>query len=739
MSKAVELFVGARVLMAVGPSAVVEMGRHGVIVKDALGDNHFIRADRLAVAGIGDNGIEAIHLSLQPWWNGLEGATREEARTRCEVVFEVLTGFADGHPLMARPGEPFAPFGEGFGFSLTKRIEAMASQLTVERSANRKVVRRVLAGELTGEPVALSTIRAWIKAWQREGLRGLVDGRKTKGRRGFEVIDPRFVQIVDDELATFDGTRSKVSLVEIERRILVRLKREGIEGVDLPQRITQQYLSARFAALGRTTKQHKSASIRKNSGRCNYPATHPGHFAVDVTRADNLVWDDVYQRVFSVEIITIISVPSRVVVACRIVPRSANALEIALALYDAIRPFSMVIEGTDIDDFRWCGIPASLDFGDNPVTAHASRVRTDRDVPGRHVKPGINPISLRADNGSIFLSESLRALLLDWGVDLMPSRPGRPLDNGIVERWHDRLQAAYQSFANGAGFKGRAVHERGRFVGWVGFEPLGSWRELQQHLHRFIALDYHRNRHGGIKIHGVEDGNFTPLERYDMLHAVTGRLLVPQHPDLIFSLLPEKWLTPGNGGIAFRGLTYDGDIADEIRGVRRGTFRVQDGKVPFLYDPRDRSRIWHRSRIDDRIHELEWRDAHLLEAPLTDVVLTEARKLIQARGGNGVVSRRNVAREIIAAITELTTAPTDEEWRGKLIRAGMRHDQALIDHAEAQAARELVNTQPAPPPKLATVPQKERDAAAVTTDAPTAIALDFDFDAPFPDYEAEAL
>jgi hypothetical protein len=118
------------------------------------------------------------------------------------------------------------------------------------------------------------------------------------------------------------------------------------------------------------------------------------------------------------------------------------------------------------------------------------------------------------------------------------------VDNNIVERWHDSLQAAYQSFRNGAGFKGRAVHERGRFVGWVGFEPLGSWRELQQHLHRHIAVAYHRNRHGGVKIPGVEDGNFTPLERHDMLHAITGRLLVPQHPDLIYSLLPEKWLTP---------------------------------------------------------------------------------------------------------------------------------------------------------------------------------------------------
>lgn len=47
----------------------------------------------------------------------------------------------------------------------------------------------------------------------------------------------------------------------------------------------------RFAALGHTTKQHKSSTLRRNSSRSNYPANHPGHFAVDVTRCDNLVWD----------------------------------------------------------------------------------------------------------------------------------------------------------------------------------------------------------------------------------------------------------------------------------------------------------------------------------------------------------------------------------------------------------------------------------------------------------------
>ena len=136
-----------------------------------MGESNFIRADHLAVAGIGDDGLDAIHLSLQPWWSSLTADMKVEARLKQEVVLEVLTAYQDGHPLMARDGEPFYPFGEGFGVSLTKRIEAMARQLTFEYGVDRIRVRRLLAGEIVKNGVSPNTIRGWIKAFQRDGLR----------------------------------------------------------------------------------------------------------------------------------------------------------------------------------------------------------------------------------------------------------------------------------------------------------------------------------------------------------------------------------------------------------------------------------------------------------------------------------------------------------------------------------------------------------------------------------------
>ncbi len=118
----------------------------------------------------------------------------------------------------------------------------MSRQLTLERERDRELGQRVLSGALRNVKVSKSTILSWIDSWGKEGLRGLVDGRRSRGKKGFETIDPRLVRIVDEELTPFDGSASPVSIGEIERRVHVRLKREGITDLHLPQRLTQQYL-----------------------------------------------------------------------------------------------------------------------------------------------------------------------------------------------------------------------------------------------------------------------------------------------------------------------------------------------------------------------------------------------------------------------------------------------------------------------------------------------------------------
>ncbi|WP_286930672.1 MULTISPECIES: Mu transposase C-terminal domain-containing protein [Aeromicrobium] len=674
--------VGSSVLTTNGLVLVEGIERYGALVRDSHGARELVEFTNLVFEN--DDVIDA---TIMPWWPALPESTRQTALFRLEVIQEILTGFRSGIAELRQLGEPFSPFDTPESTSLRTRVNAMVAQLEQEDRADRQVARTGAGAR----GAKRSTVYGWLRAYERDGLRGLVDGRSTRGRKGFDALDSRFLKIADDVFAQFDGSVSKVNLAEFDRRIAVAMKQAGIEDADLPERLKREYLSHRWRALGSTTRAHRSRSQRKVSSTASYPAVHPSHVVIDATRADNLVWDELQERPYSVEILTVMSVATRVIVALRVTPRSSRTIEAGLALYDTMRPFSMVVSDDHIDDFRWCGVPESLDFSDQDSWLPTPRAsRPDRDLKGVHYLPGVRPSSLRADHGSIFVSAEFRDLLRSFGIDLMLSRGSKPTDNPHVERWHETLQRAYQQIP---GFKGRAVHERGRFVGMTAGEPLLTARELEQHLKRFVALDYHRTPHRGLFLPGATQARLTPLEMWDAMIEATGRIHVPQHPDLIFQFLPIVWRKVRHDGVTIKGLTYDDRILDDFRELRNGAFRAADEKAPFHHDPRDVTRIWFRHPDTGRIHEIGWRARHLVHAPMVDVVRDKALALIKERGGNRVIDSHTAETEIIAQLTELTRSRSTEEWRTQMSAARLRHEQALIDHAEVTEARRIAQAE----------------------------------------------
>ncbi|MGO0578247.1 hypothetical protein [Ornithinimicrobium panacihumi] len=719
--------MGTRVLTERGPALVIAVGRHEVDLRDATGSTITIPFSQLAVRSMTARGVQAEHVSLLPWWHTISEAAREKALFKLECVLEARTGYRHGLSELAQPGEPFYPFGDTYGVALTARYEAMAKVVTFERHADRQIMRRVYEGELRSGAIKARAMHYWDQEWVREGLRGLVDKRSTRAKEGFESLPPRFRQIAEEEFARFDGTTSAVNLQEIERRIRVRLKQENITADNLPQRLTAQFLSHHYRALGRTTRAHKSRSLRTVSARTSYPAHHPGHCATDLTRGDNLVYDPLHERPLSVEIGTILSVSTRVVTALRIFPRSANGVDISLLLYDAMRSHAMhVSDDGNIDDWRWTGIPASLDLSGNPThTGRRPVAKPDQHLRGDHQIPGLTPSSLRSDHGSIFVGTQFRTLLEQFGITLMLSRGKKPTDNPHVERLHETYQRFYQQQP---GFKGRAVHERGTYVGVIADEPLCTAEELGTRLRQFIALDYHRQPHSGLVLPGAPGMRLTPLEMFDAMSEATGRLLVPQHPDLIYQFLPIRWLRVRHAGVEYRDLTYDDEVLEEFRDVRPGRFRDKDNAVPFHYDPRDVTRLWFRHPDTDRIHEIGWRGRHLIHAPLVDVVRDRALARIKERGGNRALNRTTVMRQIIDEIGELTTTPSSEEWRTKMSAARIRWEQAQTDHAEVATAHELLQTR-ASLGQPRNLPEANPAPGQATIDG-----VVLDFEAPWPDY-----
>ena len=81
----------------------------------------------------------------------------------------------------------------------------MAKQASFEKGVDRGLLRRLNQGEIVSVSISTTSIYEWVRAWRREGLRGLVDKRKTRGRQGFEVLDPRFLRVADEVFAEFDA------------------------------------------------------------------------------------------------------------------------------------------------------------------------------------------------------------------------------------------------------------------------------------------------------------------------------------------------------------------------------------------------------------------------------------------------------------------------------------------------------------------------------------------------------
>lgn len=687
------LIAGERVLTDRGYKVVGMVAGANVTLHDSYGESVKVNwADLGLIRGLQDGEVAALSEPLRPLWDTLPDDVREKALFKLEIVQEILTGYRDGHQALARPGEPRPPYGPS-GASENKRCTEMATELNLGAQLARKVEGRIQDGAVRPAHYSPVTIRSWVRGFKERGLLALIDERSTRQSKSWELVDERYRLVATQIVDTLDGDRSTISNQEIDRRTRVRLKENGIDDFQAPQRITGQFLAALKRERGATTRAQKSRKSRQVSGAKHYPAIRPGQVvAIDVTRADNLVYDPLNGSACSVEIITAIDVATRVVLALRVVPRSANGVEAGLLLYDICRPFSMLVEGTSISDWRWCGLPEQVDLRGVPVVAGKRLLAPEFEtLQGEHLIPSVLPDAVRCDHGAIFVSKWFRALLMMLGIDLMLNRGGKANDNPHVERWHETIQRGLQQIP---GYKGRNTSERGRLVSE---EPLLTARELQEHLRRFVGLDYHRDGHTGIVLPEEEDGRLCPLELWDTMVEFTGRIDVPQQPDLIYQFLPVRWGTISHAGVEFKNMVYDSlTVLEPYRSVPVGYFRPGDSAAPFFCDPQDLSRIWFRDPDTNRVEAIEWRGSERTVAPMTKAIVDAARRRIRNRGGNLVLNRHSATRQILDELTQITEAPAKPKLRKELIAARLRVEQAKVDHAEAQRVQDEL--QPARPP-----------------------------------------
>ncbi|OFE18379.1 hypothetical protein BA895_12160 [Humibacillus sp. DSM 29435] len=658
--------------------------------------------------------VEAVAESLVSVLAGLSDAAVQESLDKQEVALTLRTGYARGHAALARPGEPYTAFDPANHLSDTQKCDLMAKILAHENAQDRRRQRDKEEGHHSARTrvgaVSARQLMNWLAAYDRPingGLLAMVDKRRLRRHTKYANLDPEVARVAEEVAGRMDGTWSVRSVDELYRRTILALKAEGLEATEVPTATLRAFLSQLKQAVGATTRSHTTKKLRGVLALSAYPALRPGQVvAIDVTRADAFCVDPWSGKVISVEIITALDVCTRVVLALRVVPRSANSLEAGLILYDVLRPFSQVFEPGRVHDWRWAGVPEAIGSIEEAV-AEAERL-SGRPLVGEHAIPGVLPDAIRADKGSIFTSRYFRDVCQSLGIHLLLSRGKKPTDNSFVERWHETLQRCLQQLA---GHKGRNVAQRGSDAGAIVYDKKGratfkgdgpglTPRELELRLREFIATDYHRTRHGGLSVTDrvIEDRSpavgLTPLEVFDALLPAVGRIHVMQRPDLLYDLLPVRWLTIRHDGVEYKDLTFDCAELDEFRHVPKGFFRSQDRAAPFLYDRRDLSRLWFRHPDTGAIIEVPWRRAFQLTAPMTDVVLKAATTAFQRRGGtNKTINKDAIQDEILAAVNDiadidrLRADPDLVDWKpNKLTAAYLRSSRSQFDHDETATA-----------------------------------------------------
>ena len=678
---------GSRVLLPDGIGIVQQTTDRGFQVRSVHGELVEVAFTAIQPAGAG-----AVHPSLEPWWSGLPEQARAGALAKLEIVQLVTTGYREGHVALARDDEPSWPFSDP-GQSEARRIEAAARLVQQQNSANPTVAKRIAYGDLATVPGSASSIKRWVAQWRREGIRALVDQRAARRTPDSDRVDPEYRAVAEELVAGFTGGRSAVTKVEIDRQIRMELARRGLT-VRTPQRATERFVSELVDAAGATPRAQHSHHLREVAGHSQVMAVRPGQIvAVDATRCNNLVVDPYDGTPRSVEILTAIDVASRVVLACRVCPMSANSNDLRYLLYDILREFHTVVDGASINDWRWAGVPETISLTDATLRVkgpgRASLTIRGRPLTGVHINPSVWPDGFRVDRGSINLSAQTRLVLADLGIDLLPNRGGKSNDNAHIERWWETLEGALQGIP---GYKGRNPSERGTLVA---DEPLMTWEGLQAYLHWWIATTYHRRSHSNLHLPDDPRGpHVTPLEMFDALQGAAGRIDVAQHPDLLYQLLDVVWLTPGHAGVEHRGLTYSADILTAEGATYTGRFRPIDRAMPFFVDPHDEGQIWYQDG-NNTVHEVPWTGRDRTRVPMTSKVVDRGRAIIRSRHGRNLGARA-IDQELIAYLVNLENS-TKAADRRALFAASIRTASSQFEHATAAAAASI---QPSTPTAL---------------------------------------
>jgi hypothetical protein len=534
---------------------------------------------------------------------------------------EASFGYRSGDPGRPLPGEPRAQFDPACT-TLRQRLEAKAVELGC--SAERLRKRR--------------------RALQRQGLAALVDGRVVRSATGAGIDERLRAAIVAEADGLADA--SDVRKMQFRARVASRLAAESGEPLELPcsrqtfNRIVDDVLSP--TGLFRLPAKSRRSALSSPSGDLgSLLAERPGEYvAIDTTSLDVFAIDPFTFQWVRLDLTAALDVCTRSILAFRLTPFSTQGVDLALLLSDLLSPTPMDGRWPGDIPYPYCGVPENL-------VLRAFELPAGTQLAPR---PTVRPGTVVIDRGRNYQSVAFMAACEYLRVNVQSARPYRGSDKGWIERLFRTMRE--RLLESLPGYTGPNVLARGKDIE---VDAVYFTHELEAIIGRWIAVDYQRRPHDGLRVPEAPHLRLSPNEAYEEAVARAGFLYVPRDPDLHLRLLPVEARVIGRAGVEIAGLTYDSPALDAYR-QRRSPLQAFDGKWPIRVDRRDLGRVWFQDPRDERFHELRWRHARQVARPFGASALTYVKRLLVDSA-----MHRPTEEEIATGLARLLHELSDED------------------------------------------------------------------------------
>ena len=582
------------------------------------------------------------------------GQLREAAELLAHLN-EASFGYRSGDPGRPSPGEPRAQF-DPVCTTLRDRLEAKAAEL----GCSVETLRRR---------------RRWLA---RRGLVGLVDGRHARSVTGPGVDEPLRAAIIAEARELEQA--SDVRKLQFRARVASRLARESGEPLELPSsrqtfnRIVDEVL-APTGLFRLPAKSRRSALSAPSDMFGSLVAERPGEYvAIDTTGLDVFAIDPFTFQWVGLELTAALDVCTRSLLAFRLTPFSTQGVDLALLLADLLSPTPLDGRWPADVPYPYCGVPENL-------VLRAFELPAGTPLAPR---PTVRPGTVVLDRGRNYQSVVFMAACEYLHINVQSARPYRGSDKGWIERLFRTMRE--RLLESLPGYTGPNVLARGKDIE---ADAVYFTHELEAIIGRWIAVDYQRRPHDGLRVPEVPHLRLSPNEAYEEAVARAGFMFVPRDPELHLRLLPVEARVIGRAGVEIAGLTYDSPALDPYR-QQRCPLAAFNGKWPIRVDPRELGRVWFQDPRDERFHELHWRHGRQVARPFGASALAYVKRLLIDAAMHRP-SEEEIATQLARLLHELSDEDLFRDRRAR--REAVR--QAVI--AERRRAASPPSQKPAPP------------------------------------------